>query len=220
MDSSEKYSWLSLWLGLALVLVWSVMSLAHAYDRSLTTVSDSFTHGFMLLGRLGTIVDALDRLSVEERAFLSTGDERFQDGVIENAEALEINVDVLNSMAATGKSQRAALTSLFRSIKQVLDLVGESDGIRDARSGAAAAAFFESKESAVSLAKWQADQLRIEVTRGMSGRIRKARRYNALFEGFFYGEPAGTALGRGVAFWNSARLTGRVGTAGQAWTRP
>lgn len=216
MDSSEKYPWLSLWLGLALVFAWGVMSLAHAYDRSLATVSDSFTHGFMLLGRLESIVDALDRLGVDQRAFLSTGDERFQDGVIENAESLEIDIDVLNALAATGKSQRA-LVSLSRSIRQVLDLVGESDGIRDVRSSAAAAAFFESKDSALSLAKWQADQLRIEITRGMSGRIIKARRYHALFEGFFYGEPAPA---RGAASWNSVRMAGRVGTAGQAWMRP
>ena len=219
MDSSEKYPWMSLWLGLALVFAWGVISLAHAYDRNLATVSDSFTHGFMLLGRLGNIVDALDRLGIDQRAFLSTGDERFQDGVIENAESLEINIDMLNALAATDKSQRP-LTSLSRSIKDVLDLVGQSDGIRDVRGSAAAAAFFDSRQGAVSLAKWQADQLRIEVTRGISGRIRKARGYNALFEGFFYGQPAGTALGRGVAFRNSVRIAERVGTAGQAWTRP
>jgi hypothetical protein len=218
MDSSDKYPWISLWLGLALVFAWGVMSLARAYDRNLATVSDSFTRGFMLLGRLGTIVDALDRLGVDQRAFLSTGDERFQDGVIENAESLEINMDMLNTLAAANESQRP-LISLSRSIKDVLDLVGESDGIRE-RSSPAAADFFDSKEDVVSLAKWQADQLRIEVTRSMSVRIQKARGSNALFEGLFYDAPPATAPWRGVACWNSIRLTGRLGAAGQALTRP
>jgi hypothetical protein len=206
MDSSEKNPWLSMWLGLALIFAWGLMSLAHAYNRSLAAVSDSFNQGFMLLGRLGTIVDALDRLGVDQRAFLSTGDERFQDGVIENAEALEINIDMLNSPAAIGKSQRVLLIGLSQSVRQVLDSVGESDGIRNVRSGAAATAFFDSKEDAVALAKWQAEQLRIAITRGMSGRIRKARSCNALLEDFFDGEPTRMVLGSGMAFWNTARF--------------
>jgi hypothetical protein len=218
MDSSEKYPWLSLWVGLALMSAWGVMSLAHAYDLSLATVSDSFTHGFMLLGSLGTIDDALDRIAVDQRAFLATGDERFQDGVIENAESLEINIDMLNALAAADKSQRP-LASLSQSITQVLDLVGKSDGIRE-HSSASATAFFDSKEGAIALAEWQAEQLRVEITRSISGRIRKAGGCNTLFAGFFYGEPATTALGTGVAFWSSAPVVARETTARQPWIHP
>ena len=170
--SSEKYPWLSLWLGFALMFVWGVMSLAHANDQSLAKVNDSFTQGFMVVGRLGAILDALDRLSVDQRGFLSTGDERFQDGVIEGAETLALDMDVLNSLAARNKLQRALLTNLSRPIEQVLGSVAESDDIRDVRGRAAAVAFFESKEAAISVSKGQADQLRIEITGRISDRIR------------------------------------------------
>ena len=207
--SSEKYHWLSLWLGFALASVWGVISLAHAYDRNLTKVNDSFTQGCIVTGRLGAILDALDRLSVDQQAFLSTGDGRFQDGVIESAETLELNIDMLNAQAAKSKSPPPLLSGLSDSIRQVLDSVGESDNIRDARSPTAAAAFFESKDTAISLAKWQANQLRVETTRSMSARVRQARGSNALFEAILYVAPAGTGLGQGVSFSNSVRLTGR-----------
>jgi len=71
--SAEKYPWMSILLGLALVFVWGVMSLAHAYDRSLGRMNYSFTRSFMIADRLGAVLDELGRLSVAQQAFLSTG---------------------------------------------------------------------------------------------------------------------------------------------------
>lgn len=204
--SSEKYPWLSLWLGIALVFAWGVMSLAQAYDRSIATVSDSFNHGFMLLSRVEAVIDALNRLGVEQRAFLSTGDENFQDPVIESAEALEIDMDILHSLTTADGPQYSLLTALPQSISRVLDLVGESDSIRDAHGGAAAAAFFQSRDDTLAFAKCQAEQLKIEITRGMSERIRKARDSKVLFEAIFQRQPAPMELGSSVAFQHSLRL--------------
>lgn len=206
--SSEKYHWLSLWLGFALASVWVMVSLAHSYDLNLTRVNDSFTQGFIVTGRLGAILDALDRLGVDQQAFLSTGDARFQDGVIESAETLELNIDMLNAHAAGSKSPSPVLSGLSDSIKQVLDSVGESDHIRDARSRAAASAFFESRDGAISLAKWQANQLRVETTHSMSAQVRRARGSDVLLEAILYVAPPATALGHGVSWSNSIRLTG------------
>ena len=217
MDSSEKYPWMSLWLGLALVFAWGVMSLAHAYEQSLAEVNDSFDQGFMVVGQLGTILSSLDRLSVDQRAFLSTGETRFQDGVIESAETLELDVDKLNSMAAGNKLRHAPLTGLSGSIKQILASVGESDKIRDARGAVAAVAFFDSMEPAMSLATWQADQLRVEISRRITERIRGAYGANALVEALVYGAPAQSNLGHAGAWSNSARLPGRAGIGHRVW---
>jgi CHASE3 domain sensor protein len=208
---SEKSPWLSLWLGFALVVVWGVMSLAQAYDRSLAKVNDSFAQGFTVLGRLGAILGALDRLNVHQRAFLSTGDPRFQDGVIESAETLALETDMLNSRADGSGLDRASMAGLSRSIKQVLASVGESDAVRDARGPAAAVAFFNSAEAAVSDAKWQADQLRIAVTRRIA-EIRTARGAGALLQALLYDAPGAAAPGDGAAFSNPARLPGRAAT--------
>ena len=192
--SSEKYPWLSLLLGLALMFVWGVMSLAHAYDRGLAEVNDSLIQGFMAVEQIGVVVDALGRLSVDQEAFLSTGDLRFQDGVIESAETLAIDQGRLNSLVASSKSQRSLLNSLSRSIEQVLGSVAESDEIRDMRGRVAAVAFFQSKQAAISDAKSQAGQLRIAITGCISDRLRSARSTSALFQTLLYGAPAGTRL--------------------------
>jgi CHASE3 domain sensor protein len=210
--SSEKSPWMSLGLGFALVFAWGVMSLAHAYDRSLAKVNESFAQGFMVVDQLGAILSALDRLSVDQRAFLSTGEGRFQDGVIQSVETLQLDLDKLNSTAAIVNLPRAPLAKLSNSISQVLAAMGESDRIRAARSAAAGVAFFDSREPAMALAKWQVDQFRIEIIRRIQERIRGAHDANAVIEALLYGAPAGTAPGLGGAWSNAARLPGRAGT--------
>jgi len=190
--SSEKYPSSSLWLGFVLVFIWGAVSLANAYDRSLVKINDSYSQALKVVGRLDAIRDALARLNIDEEAFLSTGDERFQDGVIESVESLTIGMGMLNSMAASNELERALLTRLFRSIEQVLGSVAESDNVRDTRGRAAAVAFFESKQATISLAKWHADQLRIESTACVSERIRSGRSA-ALFRAILYGASVGPA---------------------------
>jgi hypothetical protein len=191
--SSEKYPWLSLLLALALVFAWGVMSLAEAYYRRLDKVNDSFIRGFMIVDQLGVIVDTLARLSVDQEAFLSTGDQRFQDGVVESAESFALNRYRLNSLAA-GSQLQSSLNSLSRSIDQILGSVAESDDIMEVQGKVAALVFFESREPAISKAKLQAEQLKNEITVGVSDRIRNARAVSALFKEFLYVAPSGSGL--------------------------
>ncbi len=192
--TAEKYSWLSPLLGLVLVFVWGVLSLAHAYDRSLTRMNDSFTEGFMIVDRLGAVLDALSRLSVDQQAFLSTGDARFQDGVVESVEALTIHVETLKVLAARGKLQRQPLAILSRSIDLALNLVGESDEVRQSRGGRAALAYFDSRENTLAEARLQADQLRSEIARHISERVRSARSPKALLHDVVGGVSHGIRL--------------------------
>lgn len=181
MDSfSKEYSWLSLAVAFALLSVWSVMSLAHAYDRRLAEANESFTGAFRVVGRLDMIAVALDHLGVDQQAFLSTGEARFQDGVVENIQTLELGIDALHSLAARSTSHRALLVALSRSIEQVIASAAESDRIRDAGNKAAAAAFFESKELEISQAKSQIAQLRLETIASISDRTWNARGSEAL----------------------------------------
>ncbi len=208
-SSSEKCPWLSLLPGFALVFAWGVISLAHAHERSLAQVNDSFVHGLMITDRLGAILDDLARLSVDQQAFLSTGDVRFQDGVIESSETLPLHMAMLNSLAAKSKWQAPLLASLSRSIDQVLGSVGQSDEIAAVRGKAAAVTFFESGEAAISEARGQADHLRTEITGSISDRIRNARTTKALLLDLLYVAPAETGLEHGAR----RTLFGRVSAA-------
>ncbi len=205
---AEKYSWLSPLLGFVLVFVWGVLSLAHAYDRSLTRMNDSFTEGFMIVDRLGAVLDALGRISIDQQAFLSTDDARFQDGVVESAEALTIHVATLNALAARGKLQRPPLAILSRSIDQALTLVGESDEVRQTRGTRAALAYFDARENTFAEARLQAGQLRSEIARHISERVRSARSPKALLHDVLGSAPRGIALEHGA---RPIRISASVG---------
>ena len=61
--------------------------------------------------------------------------------MIESPNALELNIDMLNSSAVKA-SQPALLAESFRSVAQIFRSVGESNRIREGRGKAEAAAFF------------------------------------------------------------------------------
>jgi hypothetical protein len=204
--SSEKYPWLSLLLGFALAFVWGVISLAHAYDRSLAKMKDSYARGFMLVERLGGVLDTLARLRIDQQAFLSTGDDSFQDGVVESAETLTLDVSVLNSLAARNTSERPLLLSLSRSIEQSIASVADSDHLREVHGKADAIAYFDAQENAISLAKWQAEQLRIQIAGRISDHVQSARSANALLQDFLFYAPVGTVLKRGAAISKAVNL--------------
>jgi hypothetical protein len=197
--TSEKYPWLSLLLGLGLVFVWGVISLAHAYDRSLGRMKDSYAQGFMLVERLGGVLDTLARLGIDQQAFLSTGDERFQDGVVESAETLSVDVAVLDSMAARTKSERPLLNGLSQSIRQVLASVADSDDIRERRGKDEALAFFDSREDSIEAAKWRAEQLRIKIAGRISDRIGSARGVHGWFQDLLFDAPREATFAGGAA---------------------
>ncbi len=202
MDSSPKeYSWPSVTVAFALLFLWSVISLGDAYDRRMAEANESFTAAFRVVGRLDMIAVALDH---DQQAFLSTGEERFQDGVVENIQTLELGVDALTSLAARSTSHRGLLLALSRSIEQVIASAAESDRIREAGNRAAAVAFFESKELEISQAKSQVAQLRFETIVSISDGLWNAR-----------GEPLLAALLHDVRRWqhkvsSSSAITQRV----------
>ena len=190
MDSFwERFPWLSVLSGLAIVVAWGVISLAHAHERSLARVNDSFIQGLMAVDELDSILDNLARLDVDQGAFFSTDDTRFQDGVIESTERLTLHVGVLNSIADRYNLQRPLVAALSRSISQVLASLGESDEIAAMRGRVAAAAFFESKEAEIAEARQEAGHLKAEIAAGISHRIQRARTTSAFLGDLIYIAP-------------------------------
>ena len=151
------------------------MSLAHAYDRRLAEVNESFTDAIRVAGRLDVIADALDHLDIDEQTLLSTDVETFQDGVVESIQTLEINIDALDSLAAGSTSHRTLLVALSRSLEQVIASVGECERIRQSGNKAAALAFFDSREAEIPEAISQTNQLRGEIILSLSDRIWSVR---------------------------------------------
>jgi CHASE3 domain sensor protein len=215
--SAAKYPWLSLLLGLTLVFVWGVISLAHAYDRSLAEMKDSFAQGFMLVERLGGVLDTLARVRTDQQAFLSTGDDRFQDEVVGGAETLAVDISVLHSMAAPNEAERPLLIGLSRSIAKVLDAVAESDDLMERRGKADAIAFFDAQDAAVALARWQAERLRIQIAGRISDRIQSANTTNVVFRHLLNEAPLLNGSTCGAAFPKSGR--GPAGSVSPRYAR-
>jgi CHASE3 domain sensor protein len=213
-SSSEEHWWLSLTVAVVLLVVWSAMSLALAYERRLAQASEFFTEAFRFVGRLDVIAGALDHLDVDQKAFLSTGEESFQDGVVQSIQTLDLSIDTLNSAAAQSTSHRALLVALSRSIEQVIASVAESDRIRETGNKAAAAAFFESKEADISQAISQTAQSRVEIL-SISNRIRSAQD-----ETLLAGLLDDARRWRHVTFSNSAHQPEGAGTAAMVGRTP
>jgi CHASE3 domain sensor protein len=191
---AEKYGWLSLLSGLALIFAWGVISLAHAHERSLASVDDSFTQGSMIMEGLGGVSADLDRLAIDQRAFLSTGDLQFQDGVIESSEALLLQMSRLQPLAAKNRMQPSLLADLQRWVDRALGSVGESDTVAARRGRAAAMEFFEDRGAAIWEARAQADHLKALVGESISDRIRNARSARAFLHDLVCIAPPGTEL--------------------------
>jgi hypothetical protein len=170
------------------------MSLAYAYNRSLAHMNDSFARRLMIETELDDLMSTVDQLSIDQQAFLSTGDGRFQDGIYASAVNLDRQLDGLNAAMARSAAQRAPLAALSAAIKQVMDSVAESYDVRDARGSAAALAFFDANEAVISKVKSQATELRTEIARDFSDQ--NARASNGLLAAIFFGAPAGVRFGR------------------------
>jgi len=182
------------------------MSVVHVHDRHLAEANESFKGTFRLVARLDVVVDALDHLAVDQQAFLSTGDQSFQDEVVTSILTLQLNINALDSLAV---KDGALPVELSRSIKQIISAVGDSDGIRAARGKAAAINFFASKEDDVFRAKWQADHLRIEIIRSNVDRFWRARASSPLLEALL----DDARRWQHLAFSYSASPPERAGTA-------
>jgi CHASE3 domain sensor protein len=147
--------------GFALVaaISWSVMNLADAYSHSLTQMDNSYNRGFDAIDLLDDITGALDRLALDQRVFLSTGEQQFVDGIWNSTVALDRDIATLNSFPATNTIPRAEVARLSAGLKQALKSVADCDEIMDARGRRAALAFFDRNDGALIQARSEAASL-------------------------------------------------------------
>jgi hypothetical protein len=198
--SSKKCAWTaSAALVVTLIVMWGVMSLGYAYNSSLERMNDSFSRALTIASLLDETISDLDHLSLNQQASLSTGNERFHDGVWESALALENNLGWLDDAGAKAGLPRAELVGLRAAVDQALKMMAKSYDVRDARGKTAALAFYDTNDTAICAAKAQASEVRTEVLRGISDGIRGARGTNGFIEVLFHGAPRGIAFPHGSA---------------------
>jgi hypothetical protein len=89
LDSVEDFGIVRLGFGLALVVFCLGIGVHYAFNRALTTVADSMQCGFLVVDNVDSIVDGLDRLSLNQRSFFRTGDLRFAQDVYESVTVIQ-----------------------------------------------------------------------------------------------------------------------------------
>ena len=173
-------------VGCALVLVAVCLAIGfhYAFNRTLTKVNASVTGGFLVVDHVDAIVDNLDRLTLNQRAFLGTGDERFSQDVVESIMGIERNLDSLEQLKNRSPRLRLDITKLERSIGWAFDSLGKSNDLNQTLGSGIAIALLDNDDS-IADAKLVAQELRKEVTDGVFDRFRTQRRMRAILDILF-----------------------------------
>ena len=116
--------------GVAMIAICLAIGFRSALRLSLGEIVISLTRGVTVVEKVDDIVDDLDRLQVSQRAFLSTGEDRFSQGVIESATGLIENIGVLEQLTVPGSALGRQIARVSRSIDLAIELVGESNDLQ------------------------------------------------------------------------------------------
>jgi CHASE3 domain sensor protein len=96
-------------------VVWAIICLAiwfrFVVNRTVTKVAHSMTGGLSLIDNIDSVMNNLDRLSMNQRAFLYTGDERFAGQVAESIMAISNNLESLKQISLNDESLERKVTN-------------------------------------------------------------------------------------------------------------
>jgi hypothetical protein len=183
-NSAEDSRTLRVVMGLALVVICLSLGFRYAHDRSLAKVNSSLTGGFLVLGHVGSVMDDLDRLSIDQRAYLSNGDERFSEDLVESVMDLRRNMESLKEVAGRRSRLTVPVAKLDRHIGWVLNSLGQSFDVQRLAGGAAAIAYLDA-DTSIDDAKSEAQSLKDQATAGVFNRVRSERRMKSILEVLF-----------------------------------
>lgn len=169
---------------LALIAICLAIGFHYALNRSLTKVNDFVTGGFVIVDHIDAIVDDLDRLSLNQRAFLGTGDERFSQDVVESVMGIERHMDSLEQLKRQGPRLRTAVSRLDHSIEWALNSLGKSNELNQSLGSGIAIALLDNDDS-ITEAKMVAQDLRRQATDGVFDRVRTQRKMKAILDVLF-----------------------------------
>lgn len=184
LNSAEDSKTVRMMFGLTVVVICLGIGFHHALRRALAQVSDSLVGGFVVVDHVDSIVNELDRLTIDQRAFLSTGDDRFSENVVESIMRIDRNLESLESAADKDERLREPVGRLTRSVNWVMDSMGKSFQVQQTAGNAVAIAFLDDDDS-VEDAKGDALRLRALATEGVFDRVRCEGRMQSILRVLF-----------------------------------
>jgi CHASE3 domain sensor protein len=183
-DSFEDYGIVRLGFGLALVVLCLEIAFHCARNRSLTRVENSVHGAFLIVNDVDSIVDSLDRLSLNQRSFLRTGDLHFSQDVAESVVGIDRHLDSLRIIAHNGSPLRDSIGAMDRAIGLALHSLRRLNEIEKSKGPAEAIVLLDRDES-IDEARSEAGHLRKLATERAFDRVRTERQVRSMLDQLF-----------------------------------
>jgi|SRR5579875_1306572 CHASE3 domain sensor protein len=184
LSSAEDSKIVRMMCGLAAAVICLTIGFRFVLNRALSKVTNSVTGGLIVVENVDSIVDNLDRLNINQRAFLSTGDDRYSEEVAESVIAISTSLEALKRICIKGEPLQRRVARLSRQIDWALESVEKTYELKQSISPAAAIALLDD-DDALTEAKMQAQSLKKAATDGMFDRVETQGRLRAILQVLF-----------------------------------
>jgi CHASE3 domain sensor protein len=170
--------------GLTIVVICLSVGFHHALKRTMAQVSNSLVGGLVIVDHVDNIMNQLDRLTTDQRAFLSTGDDRFAEVVVESIMGIDRNLESLEVEAKKNQRLREPVGKLSQAISWVMDSMGKSFQVQQTAGAAVAIAYLDD-DASVDGAKDEAARLRRLATDSLFDRMRSESKMRSILNVLF-----------------------------------
>jgi CHASE3 domain sensor protein len=172
--------------GLVLALICLGLCFRFVLHRSVGAIDKSVTGGFVVIEHVDDIVDDLDQLRINQRAFISTGGESFSDGVAENISGIIADMNALEQLRLNDQLMQRQIGQVSRSVDRVFTSVGRANQLQQLFGTEAALALFDDDgDRCILSAKIDAMLLKRLATQQVLHRMTLQRRMRALLDVLF-----------------------------------
>jgi CHASE3 domain sensor protein len=153
-------------------------------NHTLTKVTNSVTGGLIVVETVDSMLDSLDRLNMNQRAYLSTGDERYSEEVAESVIAISADLEALKRISVNGEPLRRRIAKLSHRIDWALQSVEKTYELKQTVGSGVAIALLDN-DDAIPEAKMDAVSLKKLATDGMFDRVETERKIRSILEVLF-----------------------------------
>jgi hypothetical protein len=153
----------------------------YALNRALTRVGASINGAFLVVDDVDSIVDVLDRLSINYRVFIRAGDLHFSQDVYESLTVVQRRMDSLRRVAGKDSRLGDSIARLDRAIDWEVALLRKASELDKSKGPADAIALLDKDES-IEEARTEAEHLRLLATKGVFDRLRTERNMKSILD--------------------------------------
>jgi CHASE3 domain sensor protein len=169
---------------LVAVIICLSITFGFVLNRSLITVTRSVTAGLIVVENVDSMVDDLNRLAANQRAFLATGDDRYSQEVAESIIGISTSLEALKQIRVNGASLDRRLDKLSHRIDFALGSVEKTYEMEQTAGPEGAIALLDN-DLAVEDAKNEALSLKKYATDNMFDRVQTQRKMRSILQVLF-----------------------------------